>query len=68
MKPLVIKFEEKEAPCGVILVQFSENASHSGVLKQLVDGLVAAKWAPREEIEREFITALQTKIYRKTTA
>jgi len=68
MKTLVIQFKEDEAPCGVILVQFSENTSHAGAVKQLIDGLVSAKWASRKEIEEEFVSAIQTGAYRSTTA
>lgn len=60
--------KSKYAVSGELTVTWDENSSHGGVLRQVVDGLVKKKFAPRKEIESEFIILLGTKVYRYSEA
>jgi hypothetical protein len=52
---------------GSIEIKWDEMSSHSCVLKQLIDGLVKNGFASRTEIEEEFVSLLETGVY-KTNA
>lgn len=49
-----------------VIIRLDKNTSHSSVLKQLIDQLLKQKFASRIEIEDEFISLLETRVYRTT--
>jgi len=66
LKPTVVMVGEDQAPGGILVIRFDENTSHSGIMKQVIDGLVEAKWAKRREMEQEMATCLKNGLYRRT--
>lgn len=47
-------------------IKYDDKTSHAGIMKQVINGLVEAKWASRKELETELVAVVQSGVYMET--